>query len=805
MPCIFSRSHLVALVFATSLTSSMCGQAAQTSVSESELMALVAGNALSENIAREIGTRGLAFHPDEIYKTQLKNAGADKLLLAAMDKAKIAAGHHQEDGPTELGLTAHLSNAGRLLRNGQFDAATAELTAALQQGADTEAGFVMGEVLRRQEQFDFTVRVYQKVLQQSPAFPEVHTKLAYILYRLEDYDGAIREAGLALARTPENAEAHKNMGLPLAGKKQFEAAIQEYQAALRIKPDYGVVHFDLALLLNARHDSAGAILEYRKAIALDPNQADWHYNLAIQLKDTGDTEGAIREYREAKRCDPKRIDVRQNLALALVELDPDASIREFHELLAIAPDFQLGHKGLGVALSRKGDLQGSETEYRKAIALDPTDAEAHSNLGSNLAKQKKYDEALAEYARAAELDPNAGNPHYGMGMIYLQRNDYAGAIRELRPAVQLDPSGWESHASLAKALSATGDVKGAILELKQAKALNPQNDYLIGELAALLDKDGDLVGSLKLYRQMADMERTDEARKQYAAAQQRAKEKIGSLRAAGKQAEAADLEAAVDEKVLDLESQWRDGVEQCHRAMSDRRYQDAEKSCQAVLAIAEKLRPVDQHLLQSILDVARTYTLENKYPEALAEWQHGLKVAQQNFGPESKESIFGFEGLAGVAYLQKNYASSASYYARAAELNEKLFDGTDPRVLNDLFWLGSAYEGQGAFDKAEPVLLRVLQINENGTKAGTPLLEANLLQLGRLYLAWGKYEKAEPYCRKSLAMREQWFGQDSPVLADPLETLANVLTNLGKQDEAAQLRKRREDVLAAAGKPEAKK
>jgi len=73
----------------------------------------------------------------------------------------------------------------------------------------------MGELLRRQEQWPIAVSIYEKILQDNPDFPEVHTKLSYLLYRLGDFEEGLRETKAALARTPDNAEAHKNAGLLL--------------------------------------------------------------------------------------------------------------------------------------------------------------------------------------------------------------------------------------------------------------------------------------------------------------------------------------------------------------------------------------------------------------------------------------------------------------------------------------------------------------------------------------------------------------------------------------------------------------
>jgi hypothetical protein len=49
----------------------------------------VAGNALPENVAREIAIDGLAFRPDDHYRALLKAAGADAKILSALSSTKV--------------------------------------------------------------------------------------------------------------------------------------------------------------------------------------------------------------------------------------------------------------------------------------------------------------------------------------------------------------------------------------------------------------------------------------------------------------------------------------------------------------------------------------------------------------------------------------------------------------------------------------------------------------------------------------------------------------------------------------------
>ena len=79
--------HLIILL-------AFCGCAALTGAQEkgkpltnSELLALVAGNALNENVVHEIESRGLAFRPGDGFRSQLKDAGADARVLAALGKS----------------------------------------------------------------------------------------------------------------------------------------------------------------------------------------------------------------------------------------------------------------------------------------------------------------------------------------------------------------------------------------------------------------------------------------------------------------------------------------------------------------------------------------------------------------------------------------------------------------------------------------------------------------------------------------------------------------------------------------------
>jgi tetratricopeptide (TPR) repeat protein len=267
---------LAALVIAA--TSRATADSSQQPLRQAQLLALVAGNALPD-LVRDIGIDGLAFHPDDGYRSILKDAGADPTVLKAVDGAKVIIADGREDR-ADRKLLEHISTAGKLINQKQYDAAADELTAAVTESFKSpECGFVMGELLRRQKKWGRAAAVYQEVLRQDPSFPEAHTKVSFVLHRGGDNEEALREAKAALDSDSDNAEAHKNAALALGGMKKFDAAQAEYKEALRLKPDYGAVHTDLALLFMDKDTWDDAIAEYRKAVALGAGDADVFYNL----------------------------------------------------------------------------------------------------------------------------------------------------------------------------------------------------------------------------------------------------------------------------------------------------------------------------------------------------------------------------------------------------------------------------------------------------------------------------------------------------------------------------------------------
>lgn len=803
MPKFALRCSLFALII-LGFSLSIAAQTALKPLRASEVMALEAGGALPANVVHHIAARGLNFHADDDFLAQLKKVGADATVLAAVKGAKVSA----EGVKPDKELLQQLSSAGVLIKEKHYYEAATELSKALKASfAGPETGFVMGELLRQQEEFPQAAAVYAEVLREDPDFPELHTKVSYILSRVGDLENALSEAKTALALNPEDAEAHKNAGIALQNEQKFDAAMSEFKQALRIKPDYTNVHLDLGILLYNMRVYDDAIVEYKKAIALDPDAADAHYDLGNAYNAKGDTTTAILEFREAKRLNPKDPLARQNLGSLLMGRQPREAIRELQELEKMFPDFEMCHVCLGKGLAWAGDIPGAEAEYRKAAELDPADPETHAGLGNMREEQKNYDGALEEFRAAEKLGPQEGHTHQDVGRVLLAKKDVAGALAELKQAEALSPSSWQIHELYGQALEASGQNDLAVAEFQEAVSLDPKQSRVMLELGSALEKKGDWVGALEQDKKAAlnefnrksqvqpgeAYEVGPEAQKEYKAAQLRFADHVASLKAKGKSAEAAELEKRVH--MLDTSTGTLQKVQAAmqsgEQAFKERRFDEAEKLYKEAVELAEHLPPGDENLIVALGRLGNTYGMRQDYTDAEVAFHRQLTIIEKTFGAGSPRVTDPLFYLGSVAAGTKNFVAAESYFTRALDINLKVFGENSTQTSQSLRTLAGLYMAQSEWMKAEPYLLRAVK----GTEAAVgpddnQQVLMSLWGLCDLYDRAGKPEKSQPCWHRATEIMEKQFGANSPNLATSLANESNALRRLGRKDEADLLDER---------------
>jgi hypothetical protein len=420
---------------------------------------------------------------------------------------------------------------------------------------------------------------------------------------------------------------------------------------------------------------------------------------------------------------------------------------------------------------------------------------------------------LAEYRRAEAIDDTAPDAHVGAGRVLLMKKDYAHSVEEFRKAEELRP-GWENvHDLEGQALEGSGNMAGAISAYRESLALNGKQLQVMIELALALEKTGDWAAAMTEYREAAGVDASIDLRnkvtrttdrdpqKEYAAAQERFSAHLASLKAAGKSAEAASLQARVQNisASAGLSEKLDAAMQAGAKANSERRWDEAKKAFQEAVDLAEKIQPHDSRLITA-LDHLGNENLKEHPDAAQAAFERELKVSEEVYGPQTPGTVPALQSLGNNAMVEHDYANAEKYYFRAVDINEKAFGEGSDAVAQSLQMASAVYLMQKDYGKAEPYLLRALRTEESLHGNDNIGLVALLSELSYLYDGWGKPDKAEPYYHQTLTVIEKQYGENSPILQSVLTKDAAELRSLGKSAEADQEDKQLASIRAATMK-----
>jgi len=236
------------------------------------------------------------------------------------------------------------------------------------------------------------------------------------------------------------------------------------------------------------------------------------------------------------------------------------------------------------------------------------------------------------------------------------------------------------------------------------------------------------------------------------------------------------------------------------KAVSERRWDEAQRYYKEAVRLGEQLQPHDPRLVTALDHLGNQYVGVD-FAAADAAYGRELKVIEELYGPQSAMMAQAFESLGTSALMQHDYDSAHKFYSRGVEVNQKTFGETSKQVADSLTILTRVYLMQKAYDKAEPYLLRAVKIDESLFGREAVVLLMPLGTLCSLYDNWEKPDRSEPCDRQLLTILEKQFGENSPQLVSTLASEAKALRSLGRTEEAAQVEKRLESIQAAMIKP----
>lgn len=205
--------------------------------------------------------------------------------------------------------------------------------------------------------------------------------------------------------------------------------------------------------------------------------AEQEARLGDQSLERGKLDQALTHFNRALSKEPGNLDyrVRKGHVLTLVNMD-EAALKEFHAVLAKAPDMAAANEGAGLVYFKTGLLREADAHLRKALERDARLWRAQNALGVMDNHAGRYAEAVNRYEAALGVHPGAGELENNLGVAWLMLGDAGKALAHLRAAIKSGAGDSRTYNNMGLALARLGRESEALEAFRyggdEAKALN---------------------------------------------------------------------------------------------------------------------------------------------------------------------------------------------------------------------------------------------------------------------------------------------------------------------------------------------
>jgi len=303
--------------------------------------------------------------------------------------------------PTSLQLAEALS--GVLILESRFQDAVAALSGlASQHPQDLHAQILLLQTLVLAHD-PGAETLGQKLLTSAPKEWELLYFMGMLHQQGDDYAAARDYFERSVAANPGNADAHYRLGVVLSSlkgeAKDETTARQELEKSITLGLDTPEVHFALAKALRALGDAGGAqqqlsLYQQRlKAQAARAQAAD-KAQQGDQAAAAGNPQQTVANYREALALDPQEPVLAYKLAMALDKTGDKVGERTaLRQAVDLNPHMALAQNQLGYLDASDGDDDAAVQHFQLAVGADPGFRQAWMNLAASLCLQAKWVEA----------------------------------------------------------------------------------------------------------------------------------------------------------------------------------------------------------------------------------------------------------------------------------------------------------------------------------------------------------------------------------------------------------------------------
>jgi CHAT domain-containing protein/tetratricopeptide (TPR) repeat protein len=177
---------------------------------------------------------------------------------------------------------------------------------------------------------------------------------------------------------------------------------------------------------------------------------------------------------------------------------------------------------------------------------------------------------------------------------------------------------------------------------------------------------------------------------------------------------------------------------------------------------------------------------EKKYDAAIEAAKSALKIAEKEFGQDSKYYASNYGKIGEIYYLKGDYGNALKYMTESLDMKKKAFGDTDVVYSQALHNISTIYQQMGMHKQAEPLLIEAIHIKKKTLGESDTSYAKSIHMLAELYQTMGDYGKSEEQFKKALEIKRKNLGSDNPSLALSIQGLGNLYLALGNFGEASK-------------------
>lgn len=240
---------------------------------------------------------------------------------------------------------------------------------------------------------------------------------------------------------------------------------------------------------------------------------------------------------------------------------------------------------------------------------------------------------------------------------------------------------------------------------------------------------------------------------------------------------------------LPNEGAWHATYAKGEAALTEGRYEDAEKDFKEALEDSKKFPQPDARTAKSLNALAQVYYAEDRLNDALSASKEAVGIANQN-QIASKDPVTLADALANESRIlcaNSQFGEAEAAGNQALDIREKNLGKNHQDVAMSLEGLAEIQCKRGNFDRAQEMLTDAERIATKALGEDNPEVASIQHNLGLVLERQHKYPQANSLFNKALGVRQQYLGTQHPLVSDTLCALGTLNFNMRKDAEAESM------------------